>query len=73
MKNSHRKRRSPNVRVLRWTPGVRRRLREDPDNEKEGMTDEMGGVTRCRVQYKRASTDLHRWGEPDRDVYVRKW
>jgi hypothetical protein len=26
--------------------GVRRRLREDPDDEKEGKADQMSGVTR---------------------------
>jgi hypothetical protein len=45
---------------------------EDPDGEKEGKTNEMSGKTRCKVQYRRASTDLYRWGEPDQDVYVRK-
>ena len=33
----------------------------------------MSGKTRYKVRYKRASTDLYRWGEPDRDMYVRKW
>ena len=37
------------------------------------MTKVMSGMTRYKGRYKRASTDLYRWGEPDRDVYVRKW
>ena len=32
----------------------------------------MSDETRCKVQYRRASTDLYRRGEPDRDVYVQK-
>ena len=32
----------------------------------------MSEETRCKVQYKRVSTDLYRQGEPDQDMYVRK-
>ena len=63
--------------------GIRKRDAEDPcQEETQGGSDDkrkrekrmmMGGETRYKVRYKRASTDLYRWGEPDRDVYVRKW
>ena len=43
------------------------------DERKGGKWMKMSEETRCKVRYKRASTDLYRWGEPDRDVYVRKW
>ena len=46
---------------------------EGPDDEKEGKMNEMSGKTRYKVWYKRASTDLYRWGEPDQDIGVRKW
>lgn len=64
-----------NIQELEYTLVlVRRRLREDTDDEKEGKTNEMSGVTRWKVRYKRASTNLYRWVEPNRDVYyVRKW
>ena len=42
-------------------PNVRRRLREDIDDKKEGKMNEMSGVTRWEVWYKRASTNLYRW------------
>jgi hypothetical protein len=32
----------------------------------------MSEETRCKVRYKRVSTDLYRQDEPDRDVYIRK-
>jgi len=43
------------------------------DKRKGGKRMKMSEETRCKVWYKRASTDLYRWGEPDQDVYVRKW
>jgi len=33
----------------------------------------MSGKTRYKVRYMRASTDLYRWGELHRDVYVQKY
>ena len=43
------------------------------DDKKEGKTNEISGVTRWKVWYKRASTNLYRWVKPDWDVYVQKW
>ena len=43
------------------------------DERKGGKRMKMSEETRCKVRYKGASTDLYRWGEPDRDVYVQKW
>ena len=43
------------------------------DERKGGKRMKRSEETRCKVRYKRASTDLYRWGEPDRDMYVRKW
>ena len=43
------------------------------DDERKGEKQmKMSDETRCKVQYKRVSTDLHRQGEPDQDMYVRK-
>ena len=43
------------------------------DERKGGKRMKMSEETRCKVRYKRVSTDLYRWGEPNRDVYVWKW
>jgi hypothetical protein len=37
------------------TENVRRTLREDTDDKKEGKTNEMSGVIRWKLRYKRAS------------------
>jgi len=42
------------------------------DERKGGKRMKMSGKTRCKVRYKRVSTDLYRRDEPDRDVYIRK-
>ena len=43
------------------------------DDERKGEKRmKVSDETRCEVRYKRVSTDLYRWGEPDQDMYVRK-
>jgi len=42
------------------------------DKRKGGKQMKMSGKARCKVRYKRVSTDLYRRDEPDRDVYIWK-